>query len=302
MRALPGNGLPVRKPFGFIDGISQPIIRGAERGRARRGENDVVAPGEIILGYPDNLGYVAPAPDSKLFPGRNGTFLVARQLEQNVLNLECYLTDAAAVIATDPRLPRQDPAGIREWIAAKMAGRWREDGSSLVRHPTPPGTPGRITHEKDNDFLFGAEDPDGLRCPFGAHIRRANPRDSFDPGSQVQIGITNRHRILRVGRRYHDWNGACGKEGLLFMCLNSDIEGQFEFLQQTWVPGRDFQGLQNESDPIGGHHLAAGGETMSIQMTSGSMRIPIMQDFVTVRGGGYFFVPGKKAVDFLTQS
>jgi len=33
--------------------------------------------------------------------------------------------------------------------------------------------------EPDNDFLFGTEDPQGLRCPLGAHIRRANPRESF---------------------------------------------------------------------------------------------------------------------------
>jgi len=86
------------------------------------------------------------------------------------------------------------------------------------------------------------------------------------------------------------------------MCVNSDIEGQFEFLQQTWVLGRDFHGLQNESDPIAGHHLNTSQQTMSIPTTLGSMRIAIMQDFVTVRGGGYFFLPGKEAVGFLTQS
>ena len=299
---LPDGDLPVREPFGFIDGISQPVIRGTNRWAARRDENDVVAPGEIILGYPDNLGYVSPAPDSDLFPGRNGTFLVARQLEQDTESFESYLAQMAPVIASDPRCPSVDPAWIQEWIAAKMVGRWRKDGTSLVRHPTPPGTPGRITVEKDNDFLFGAEDPDGLRCPFGAHIRRANPRDTFEPGSQTQIGITNRHRILRVGRPYHGRDNGCAKPGLLFMCVNSDIEGQFEFLQQTWVLGRDFHGLQNESDPIAGHHLNTSQQTMSIPTTLGSMRIAIMQDFVTVRGGGYFFLPGKEAVGFLTQS
>ena len=58
------------------------------------------------------------------------------------------------------------------------------------------------TFEPDNDFLFGTEDPQGLRCPLGAHIRRANPRESFEPGSHEQIEITNRHRIIRVGRFY----------------------------------------------------------------------------------------------------
>jgi deferrochelatase/peroxidase EfeB len=301
LTALPRGNRPVREPFGFIDGISQPVIRGTNRWFARRNENDVIAPGEIILGYPDNLGYVAPAPDSRLFPGRNGTFLVARQLEQDPESFERFLDDTTRVIASDPRCPGINRAWIREWIAAKMVGRWREDGSSLVRHPSPPGTPGRITVEKDNDFLFGVEDPDGLRCPFGAHIRRANPRDTFEPGSQVQIGITNRHRILRVGRKYHGGDNGCENPGLLFMCVNSDIEGQFEFLQQTYVLGSDFHGLQNENDPICGHHVNTPQQTMSIPTTSGSMRIAIMRDFVTMRGGGYFFLPSKEAVVFLTK-
>lgn len=301
-RPLPEDkAQPIREPFGFIDGISQPLIRGTRRWAAQRSENQVIEPGEIILGYCDNLGYRASMPDPDLFPGRNGTFLVARQLEQDPCRFERYLSEMARVIAADPRSPSQEPFLIHEWLAAKMVGRWREDGTSLVRHPTPPGTAGRITVKEDNDFLFGVEDPDGLRCPFGAHIRRANPRDTFAPGSQVQIGITNRHRILRVGRAY-DGEDNGGKPGLLFMCLNSDIEGQFEFLQQTWLLGRDFHGLQHESDPVLGHHQDTVDKTMSVPTPFGTMRIAQMQDFVTVRGGGYFFLPGKGAVKFLTES
>jgi deferrochelatase/peroxidase EfeB len=300
MKPLPGKGQPIREPFGFIDGISQPIIRGTRKWQSPHNPNQVIEPGEIILGYFDNLRNVAPVPVSDRFPvGFNGTFLVARQIEQYPDHLERCLADAAEVIAADPRSPSKDPAWIRKWLAAKMVGRWQEDGTSLVRHPTAPGTPGRITVENDNDFLFGAEDPDGLHCPFGAHIRRANPRDSFDPGSPVQIGITNRHRVLRVGRSYDGRSNGDGKQGLLFMCMNSDIEGQFEFLQQTWVLGRDFHGLDNESDPIVGQHQGGSENTMSIPTRLGTLRIPPMQDFVAVCGGGYFFMPGKGAVNYL---
>jgi deferrochelatase/peroxidase EfeB len=296
------GGPPVREPFGFIDGISQPIIRGTSRWTDSHSENQVIAPGEIILGYPDNLGYCPPMPDSKGFPvGRNGTFLVARQLEQDPKLFWRYIDQAALVVAADPRSPSNDPTWVREWIAAKMVGRWREDGTSLVRHPDPPGTPGRITVPQDNDFLFGAEDPDGLRCPFGAHIRRANPRESFEPGSQVQIGITNRHRVLRVGRIYNGTDNSWHNPGLLFMCLNTDIEGQFEFLLQTWVLGRDFHGLKNDGDPIVDQHRDACQRTMSIQTSLGPIHLPHMNQFVTVRGGSYFFMPGKDAVDFLAQ-
>jgi deferrochelatase/peroxidase EfeB len=299
----PQDGAPFREPFGFIDGISQPIIRGTSRGTGQRPQNQVIAPGEMILGYPDNLGYYPPMPKSNGFPvGRNGTFLVARQLEQNPANFWRYIDDAAAVLAADPRSPSKDPVWVREWLAAKMVGRWREDGSSLVRHPTPPGTPGRTTDPQDNDFLFGAEDPDGVRCPFGAHIRRANPRDNSAPGSQEQIGITNRHRILRVGRSYNGADNGWDNPGLLFMCLNIDIERQFELLLQTWVLGRDFNGLQNDADPIVSQHAIAHERTMSVQTPAGPIHLPHMTDFVTVRGGGYFFMPGKAAVDFLVQS
>ena len=303
MATLPQKGDPLREPFGFIDGISQPVIRGTSRWTGQHPQNQVIAPGEIILGYPDNLGYCPPMPESNGFPlGQNGTFLVARQLEQNPERLWQYIDQAAAAVAADPRSPSDDPVWIREWIGAKMVGRWREDGTSLVRHPTPPGTPDRITDPEDNDFLFGAEDPDGVRCPFGAHIRRANPRDSLDPGSQVQIGITNRHRILRVGRSYKGADNGWEHPGLLFMCLNADIEGQFEFLLQTWVLGRDFNGLENGADPIVAQHQAASQRTMSIQTRFGPIHLPHMTEFVTVRGGGYFFLPGKSAVDFLARS
>ena len=108
----------------------------------------------------------------------------------------------------------------------------------------------------DNDFLFGAEDPQGLRCPFGAHIRRANPRESQEPGSSEQLAITNRHRILRVGRRYQPDAGR--NQGLFFMCLNADIERQFEFIQQTWLQAPSFHGLMDERDPIvGSRHPGA---------------------------------------------
>ena len=68
------------------------------------------------------------------------------------------------------------------------------------------------------------------------------------PGSNEQIAITNRHRIMRVGRVYQEKAGE--KPGLLFMCLNGDIERQFEFVQQTWLMSPSFHGLSCEKDPV----------------------------------------------------
>ena len=80
-----------------------------------------------------------------------------------------------------------------------MVGRW------------PGGAPLALAPDADdpalaeaNDFAYHQDDRDGARCPIGAHIRRANPRDSLDPrpGTAKSWAINRRHRILRRGREY----------------------------------------------------------------------------------------------------
>jgi len=367
------------EPFGFVDGISQPVIRGTYK--ALRGADPIhlVEAGEFILGYPDNRGYLPPGPTlaaihdpDNLLPiaasrslhfssnvvnadrdlGRNGSYLVIRHLEQDVEAFWNSCTEESE------RLKSSFPPGVtvkepREFIAAKLVGRWK-DGSPLVRYPRFPATdapvpqhvplsragaggpgphaaaqippsaargaatlvarggatraadgassePGSaqrkwtLAFEPDNDFLFGNEDPQALRCPFGAHIRRANPRESFDPGSQEQLAITNRHRIIRIGRFYRPKRGQ--NRGLFFMCLNGDLERQFEFVQQTWLQSPTFHGLANERDPL----LAdPGGQgSYTIPSRAGPLRLNGLQRFVQTRGGGYFFMPGRRFLSYL---
>jgi deferrochelatase/peroxidase EfeB len=307
-----------KEPFGFADGISQPMIKGSFRAARDADPLHLVEPGEFILGYPDNRGNFPPSPHvtCKLDPdqilpigngqwdfdasiecadrdlGRNGSFLVIRQLAQEVEAFHDYCTTSAEALKGQ----FGDINVTRDFIGAKMLGRW-PDGSSLVRWPHEPAH-GRDEkyYTSDNGFKFGVEDPEGLRCPFGAHVRRANPRDSQMPGSQKQIDISNRHRILRVGRQYQ-----AGKErGLLFMCLNGDIERQFEFIQQTWALSGHFHGLDGEADPV----LGANGHAsrFTIPTRAGPVQLKAMPNFVTTRGGGYYFLPGKKLVQFLAGS
>jgi Dyp-type peroxidase family len=348
------------EPFGFVDGISQPVIRGTYKGLRKADPIHLVEPGEFILGYPDNRGNTPPGPtlpaladpdnqlplvgavggfdkavvENERDIGFNGTFLVIRQLEQDVQAFKKYCAQEARRLAD--RLP--PPYDITdEFIAAKLIGRWK-DGSSLTRYQyesriesarrglvqvnetarartsaqaaieaparaAPTRTADGVTAEptrntSDNDFLFGTEDPEALRCPFGAHIRRANPRDSFDPGSNDQIAITNRHRIMRVGRVYQEKPGE--NPGLLFMCLNGDIERQFEFVQQTWLMSPSFHGLSCEKDPVLGD-----GETgtcgFTIPSRDGPIALSPMPAFITTKGGGYFFLPGKRLIDYLSS-
>jgi Dyp-type peroxidase family len=295
-----------REPFGFVDGISQPLINGLRAGDDKR-RDQMIEAGEIVLGYPDGLGVTpltASLDESEVHApissadarnmGRNGTFLVVRQLEQDVAGFRAFLEAAARELPADA-LP--DGVDRAAWVAAKLLGRW-QNGSSLVRNPHAPAP---ANAPPDNDFLYGVEDPDGLRCPFGAHIRRANPRDSFSAGSSNTLSITNRHRILRVGRVYAEGHGAARKQGLLFMCLNADIERQFEFIQQTWVRAPSFMGLPGEVDPILAPSTtdAEAPNSMTIPTARGPLTIRGFGDFVRVLGSGYFFLPGKNALAVL---
>lgn len=294
---LPPKEERIREPFGFTDGVSQPIVRGTRKWVAARNDNHVVEPGEMVLGYEDNLKQTPACPSSARCPelGHNGTYLVVRQLEQNTEAFSAYLRDTADSLIGDPRVPRFGRQELVEWLAAKIVGRW-PDGTSLVRYPYRPGSESTPGTPPDNDFLFGTEDPDGLRCPFGAHIRRANPRDSLEAGSKEQLAISNRHRIFRVGRSYSPQNQA-RKPGLLFMCVNANIERQFEFMQQTYMLGSSFHGLENEVDSFARRAGSSG--VLTIPTERGPLRLLDMRSFVTMRGGAYFFMPGRSAVRFL---
>ncbi|UVK36998.1 cytochrome P450 [Mesorhizobium sp. AR10] len=304
---------PAYEHFGFADGISQPIVRGTTRASRGAAPMHLVAPGEFLFGYRDEHGFYPSSPSvsasrdrtgilsqvrrSRLIPGlpppprdfgRNGSFLVVRQFEQHVDIFNEYCKKAAALAASQVG----NPAITQDWVAAKMLGRW-QNGSSLVRNPDQPG---RVV---DNNFAIGAEDPQGHRCPLGAHIRRSNPRDSLGEDRETQINIGKRHRILRVGRTYEKQDSKNGKveKGLLFMCLNADIERQYEFIQQTWVSSTSFQGLVGEKDPTIGSR--DGGARFSIPSWEKVTLLQDMPQFVTTKGGGYFFMPSRSALRYL---
>lgn len=352
------------EPFGFVDGVSQPAMRGTYRGLRNDDPIHLVEPGEFVLGYPDNYGNVPPGPmmEAGLDPGLqlpvaglqqgfgetvaenprligyNGSFLVIRQLQQHSDDFKDFCRrEGARLSRAFPDLPlKTDTDSMAEYVGAKMIGRWK-DGSSLIRYPylsasalaqetgrvaggatsrpqslpaapsaeaiaaaAPPAPPkAKAAPRPDNDFLFGTEDPQGVRCPYGAHVRRVNPRESLSPGSSEQIAITNRHRVIRVGRGYLGPDGKT-TEGLLFMCLNGDIERQFEFIQQTWMGSTKFHGLTSEADPIAGRGLE-GEDGFTIPTRRGPVGLSPLPAFVTMRGGGYFFLPGRQLLTYLAN-
>ncbi len=200
-------------------------------------------------------------------------------------------------------------------LAAKMVGRW-PGGAPLVKSPEKDDP----ALGSDNEFLYHAlGDEDGLKCPIGSHIRRTNPRDSLepDPGSDRSIEVGKRHRLIRRGRSYGTpvansmeaadvlaTGDAAGERGLHFLCFNTHIGRQFEFIQHTWANNPGFDGLYDDDDPLIGDRGASYGKaggTFTIQADPVRTRVTGMPRFVQVRGGAYFFLPGIRALRFLAS-
>jgi Dyp-type peroxidase family len=287
-----------REHFGFTDGFSQPAIEGVARADVR-GQGipykrppwplvptrwRAIKPGEFVLGYEDEDRGLAPAPPPPF--DRNATFMVWRKLHQDVAGFRAQLAEQAERLSLDEEL-----------VAAKLVGRWR-DGSPLALRPDAPDPALGNDKERANDFRY-ADDPGGLRCPRGAHVRRTNPRDALG----WQGRLTARHRILRRGMPYGPPlpdgapdDGAA--RGLLFVCLQASIARQFEIVQTQWCNDGNAFGLGSQPDPITG---PAGREVTHMIEGAPPRVVSPLRSCVECRGGEYFFVPGIAALRALPE-
>ena len=235
-----------KEHFGFRDGISQPEIAGLDKGGS---PGNIVAAGEFLLGYPNEANRYPEGPGEF---GRNGSYLVFRQLRQHVREFWLFLDRATR----DPERGINAEALVK--LGSKMVGRW-PSGAPLIRYPNRDPDMGKREDELPSDaandrFGYFESDSHGDICPIGSHIRRSNPRDSLEPGPRVSARNSNLHRIIRRGRAYGAPIAAslepehilaaeepAGKRGLHFICFNADIARQFEFIQQDWINSRSSQ-------------------------------------------------------------
>lgn len=334
------------EPFGFADGISQPEF---DWKREQPSANDTItyanemALGELLLGYPNEYGKytdrplleTSDDPADELLPaedhtakkdlGLNGTYFVLRQLEQDVRSFWQYIAREAGVNPED-----------RYGLGALMVGRTTDGeplipdtGQTIAGVTEKPGTP-RNAFTYDNDVL-------GTKCPFGAHIRRANPRnaDLFGnpsnllarlecilgiPRPQMRddlIASTRFHRILRRGREYGEKLSpeealepappGEAPRGIHFACIGANIGRQFEFVQNAWLMSTTFNGLTDESDPLLGNRAAVGDRPVTGYFSiprddKAARRLSGMPQFITVRGGGYFFMPSLRALRYIMRA
>jgi len=281
-----------REPFGFRDGLSQPAIAGfpETEGPRTHAEDEPVSTGEFLLGYPNEYGELPISPQVGPHDlGRNGTYLVLRQLQQDVARFHAFLGEQAR------RVYGVDDERHRTLLAAKMMGRW-PNGEPLEEGQVeePPLRPG-----EENAFLFMSSRAGG--CPVGAHVRRANPRDALGASGgprgvdeqRASLRAVRRHRLIRRVVRYREGE----EEGIVFIALNASIERQFEYVHRSWLRNEKIGTAVDEKDPL----MSTGrGECFTIPDSSVRQRVTGLPAFVQAVGGGYFFLPGLSALRFLS--
>lgn len=275
----------VREHFGFADGLSDPDFDASTAGDVYDNRTPL---GEVLLGRANQAD---AAPDAHWSADQralmsDGSFLVVRKLRQDVPALEAAVSQAVGTTGL-----------ARGEILAKMMGRGL-DGEPLM--------PVRDPQLQPNDFDYGA-DAQGQRCPFHAHVRRANPRSLADPEVPVPAG-GRFPRLARRGMSYGprtDTSAAAQERGLVFMAYNASIAEQFEVVQRWLAGGNSSGGFSGQSDPFLGvaeigrkrhFRFEEGGRTHSIALDGNEMPLQGARPFVRLEWGAYLFVPSLSAL------
>ncbi len=296
---------------------------------------DLIWPGEFVLGYPGQKGPVSPpapisgppynpAPtppsittsEASVEPGEvtqsgpawtvDGSYLVFRRLSQDVAGFDAFVRQAAG-----------EDQVAESLIGAKLVGRYKsgcplertkDEDPALDTQIADPSiaNPSLLEENKINDFEYG-NDPAGNLVPRASHIRKVYPRDEATPGGGE--ADTQTHRIIRRGIAYgapYEPGAPNGTRragdaqfpndrGLLFLCYQHSLETQFEFLQKFWVNNPNFPEAGNGQDPI----IAQEAEPRSFS-TPELQHTPLtIKQFVTTTGGEYFFSPSIPALEQL---
>lgn len=305
---LPDN----REHFGFLDGVSQPKFKHGVRDP--KASEPTIAAGEFVMGYENQYDQlpISPTLNGKDL-GRNGTYIVFRKLYQDVVGFWNFVAEQAA---QDAALSEMPPAERQVWLASKMVGRW-PSGAPTVKYPDHDRPD--IPMEEMNNFYYHKRDYDGYNTPRGSHIRRANPRDTNGTTPEAALKTSDSHLLIRRGMSYGDplitpdtvppQNLVDdGKDrGLIFLAINTDISRQFEFIHQSWLNNTKFDRLYNDKDPIMGDHcddseVEGKQYDFTIERQPVRRRMADIPRFVTVKGGGYFFMPSISALKLLAEA
>ncbi len=259
--------------FKFRDNVSQPFFfPSLSANREKHLKLRDVSPLALVL-TPDLCGHHQHS---------CGSFVSFMKLEQHVKAFNDTVKDLAEHL--DKEHPDEQLAG------AYLIGRFK-DGTPVTSSskPTSPAKP-------DNSFDYSEivandktlnTDLEGTRCPFHAHIRKANPRI---PGTEAQ-------RIVRRGIAYDERKESErgddqpeNEAGLLFLSFQSSLEEQFEGILFDWMQNSYPAGIDAI---LGDSHL----QPLSFpakwndDATSERIEYQMSKPLVTFKGGMYLFAP-----------
>lgn len=268
--------------FGYVDGRSQPLML-QELIERERDESDGISVwnpafpiGQVLVPDPGS-----PSPETAF-----GSFFVFRKLEQDVAGFKAREEQ----LGGDKKL-----GGLSELVGAMLVGRF-EDGTPVVLQ-RDDGADNPVM----NNFDY-AGDPDGLRCPLHAHIRKTNPRGESVRELGVSLEEERSHIMARRGMTYgrrdrvvDPGDRPSDGVGLMFMSFHNNLATGFEFTQRTWANNPNFVRNTTGRDPIIGQRGAAPAAPITVRTrwgsrTAGTATIGFAE-FVHHRGGEYFFAP-----------
>ena len=256
-------------PFGFVDNLSQPLF--LQNDIDKYNNNHEIAPDNELRWNP-----FAPLKllllEDPFQPGQYGSYCVWQKLETDY---QCFI-DKEQELANKLRVDRQRAGAL-------IMGRFR-DGTPIELSPEEQGG------QNKNNFYY-QDDPNGMRCPLHAHIRKVNPRGDRDPESDDSpppLSSQRNSRIFRAGTTYFNdlkidsisdeqisqsgfsklenlrevskrklEDNIKGIGGLLFVCFQRNITRQFSRLQASWANDAAFPRQQSNKkkylDPVIGN-------------------------------------------------
>jgi len=276
--------------FGFADGVSQPrYFEGDLQKEKGTTTWDPSAKLSLVL-VKDPNGKAFTGNEDEVSTDNNGShgfgsFLVFRKLEQDVKGWNEAVKNVTSIINNNGGIANEP------LIGAYAVGRF-QNGTPVVLDKTDTGN---LT----NNFDYNGN-LNGSKCPFHAHIRKTNPRGEIKGELDRDKNV---RRITRRGITYGKRNkGMTDKPnkgvGLLFMCYQSSIEAQFEFMQNSWADNPKFRpttkptplpnvdsviGQTNNKDELKKQWPKEHEKTDLVEHT--------FETTVTLKGGAYFFTP-----------
>jgi Dyp-type peroxidase family len=313
-----------------IDAALSPQTDGTLPEFASPGE-PLVWPGQFVFGYPRQSPSDPrnpPAPPNSVADGcpswgRNGSYLVIRRLRQDVPAFRAFMRKTAAELANNPGFEGLTAARL----AAMFVGRW-PSGAPILRSSASDDP--RLGHDEraNNFFQYANDSPQpfplvselaypgdsfapskrddkGIKCPFSAHIRKVNPRDTITEQGNTDDVLTR--QILRRGIPFGPacpgglqsdeiaaGEDAAVERGLMFVAYQTSIVDQFVFLQTSWANHPSNPNGGGGQDPIIGQPDRLTGESRNISVRGAGqapLRVELPTEWVIPTGGGFFFSP-----------